>query len=326
MRGDGGGGAPELPVIHAGGDATDGNAAPSAVSSGSLGAWILAIRPRTLSAAVAPVVLGVALAASAGVFRFAPAFAALVGALLIQVATNLANDYFDFVKGTDTEARVGPIRVVQAGLLSPQAVWRATLATLALATAVGGYLVWVGGLPILVIGLFSILCAVAYTGGPFPLAYRGLGDLFAFVFFGPVAVAGTVWVQGQVFSPEFVWAGSGVGALVTAILVVNNLRDRDTDAVAGKRTTAVRFGVRRTRAFYLALLGWSAVVPLVGIAVWGWSPWVLAALGALFRAVAPARAVLTFTDPRELLPALGGTARVVAVWSGLLALGILLGI
>lgn len=265
------------------------------------------------------------MAGSWGVFRFGPALAALAGALLIQIATNLANDYFDFLKGGDTEARVGPTRVVQAGLLSPEAVWRATVATLITALAVGVYLVWEGGWPIAVIGVASLVCAVAYTGGPFPLAYRGLGDLFAFVFFGPVAVAGTVWVQGRVLDPAFVWAGAGVGALITAILVVNNLRDRETDAEAGKRTTAVRFGVRGTRAFYVALLLLAAAVPVAGVVLLEWTPWTLLALGGLGLVLRPLEAVLTFADPRELLPALGGTARVVTAYAGLLAAGFVLG-
>jgi 1,4-dihydroxy-2-naphthoate octaprenyltransferase len=298
---------------------------PIAPRPGSAGAWLLAIRPRTLPAAVAPVVLGTALAGVAGVFSLFPALAALAGALLIQIATNLANDYFDFVKGTDTEDRIGPVRVVQAGLISPAAVWRATILVLGMAVVVGTYLVWVGGMPILVIGLLSLMFAVAYTGGPFPLAYHGLGDLFAFVFFGPVAVAGTVWVQGRIFEPEFVVAGAGVGALVTAILVVNNLRDRDTDLVAGKRTTAVRFGVPATRGFYAALLLGAALVPVVGVVAFGWSSWTLVSLLAFVRGWAPMRAVFTFEDPRELLPALGGTARLVTLWSGLLALGFLVG-
>ncbi|TVP42545.1 MAG: 1,4-dihydroxy-2-naphthoate polyprenyltransferase [Gemmatimonadales bacterium] len=292
---------------------------------GGAGAWLQAIRPRTLPAAIAPVVVGAAMAGRWEVFSLGPAAAALVCALLIQVATNLANDYFDFLKGGDTEHRVGPTRVVQAGLLSPTAVWRATVLVLVAATGVGIYLVWMGGWPILVVGLLALVCAVAYTGGPFPLAYHGLGDVFAFVFFGPVAVAGTVWVQGRFFHPEFLLAGAGVGALVTAILVVNNLRDRTTDAQAGKRTTAVRFGLRGTRAFYLALLLVAAAVPPLGMAIWGWDPWTLLALLGLGLALRPIEAVFSFHDPRELLPALGGTARVVTWYAGLLAAGFVLG-
>src|SRR6185503_15872793 len=157
-----------------------------------------------------------------------PALAALAGALLIQIATNLANDYFDFVKGADTSARVGPVRVTQAGLLSPDAVKRGMIVALVAALLVGIYLVSVGGWPIVVIGLASLACAVGYTAGPFPLAYLGLGDLFVFVFFGLVAVSGTYYVQALDFSAESFLAGAAVGALSTAILVVNNLRDRTT--------------------------------------------------------------------------------------------------
>ena len=293
---------------------------------GSLRAWLLALRLPTLPAAMAPVVVGAALAASLGVFALLPALAALVGALLIQVATNLANDAIDARKGADTEARVGPVRVVQAGLLSATAVWRATWGVMLLALAVGVYLVSVGGWPILVVGLLSLFLAVGYTGGPFPLAYLGLGDVFAFLFFGPVAVAGTVWVQAQFFSVDALWAGVGVGALVTAILVVNNLRDRDTDQVAGKRTTAVRFGVSWSRNFYRALFFLAALAPVLGILVLGWSLWTLLAWAGLLRGRDALTRVQGFEDPRDLLPALGGTARALTGYAALLALGFLAGV
>jgi 1,4-dihydroxy-2-naphthoate polyprenyltransferase len=270
-------------------------------------------------------VVGTALAGARGLFAPLPAVAALAGALLIQIATNLANDYFDFVKGGDTDERLGPVRVVQAGLLAPGTVLRGAFVVLALATLVGAYLVWVGGVPILVIGLLSLLFAVAYTGGPFPLAYRGLGDLFAFVFFGPVAVAGTIWVQGRAFEPGFLVAGAGVGALVTAILVVNNLRDRETDARAGKRTLAVRLGVRGTRAEYVGLVAAALLAPLAGVAFFGWTPWTLLAAGALMPLRHPLVLVLGFDDPRELNPALGGTARGLTWYAGLVAMGFVLG-
>jgi len=289
------------------------------------GIWLLAIRPRTLPAAVAPVVLGTGIAAARGLADLWPALATLVAALLIQIATNLANDLFDHLKGGDTDARLGPIRVVQAGLLEPREVWRATLLTLTLALGIGVYLVAVGGLPILVIGVLSLVCAVAYTGGPYPLAYHGLGDLFAFVFFGWVAVAGTYWIQVGAFHLELLLAGTGVGALITAILVVNNLRDRETDALAGKRTLAVRIGRRGTQVEYLVLLLLAAAVPLVGVLGFGWTEWsLLAWLSAgLFRF--PLTRVLSFEDPRELNPALGATARGVAWYSGLLAAGFMVG-
>jgi 1,4-dihydroxy-2-naphthoate polyprenyltransferase len=292
---------------------------------GSLRAWLLALRLPTLPAAMAPVVVGASVAGALGVFRLLPALAALVGALLIQVATNLANDAIDAKKGADSEARVGPVRVVQAGLLSATAVWRATWAVMTMALAVGVYLVAVGGWPILVVGLLSLFLAIGYTGGPFPLAYLGLGDVFAFLFFGPIAVAGTVWVQARFLSVDALWAGVGVGALVTAILVVNNLRDRDTDLVAGKRTTAVRFGVHWAQRFYRALYFLAILVPALGVLVLEWSLWTLVAGFGLLRGRAALARVQRFQDPRELLPALGGTARALTGYAALLALGFLAG-
>ena len=288
-------------------------------------AWILAARPKTLPAAAAPVLVGVALAWKAGGFRPLPAAAALVGALLIQVATNLANDYFDFVKGADTHDRVGPTRVTQAGLIAPEAVRAGMILTLAAALAVGVYLVWVGGMPIVWIGLASLVCAVAYTGGPFPLAYHGLGDLFVFVFFGLVAVTGTVYVQTLAFSLEALWAGAGVGAVSTTLLVVNNLRDIGTDARAGKRTLAVRLGVTGTRVEYTALWAFAVAVPVVGIGLFGWPSTALLGVLGLVAAGEGVRRVWTFQDPRELLPALPATARGLLVYALGLSVGLILG-
>lgn len=288
-------------------------------------AWLLAARPKTLTAALAPVVAGTGLAAYHGVASFWPAFAALVGAGLIQIGTNFANDYYDFVRGTDTEERVGPLRVTQAGILRPEQVRGGMLAVLGTAMLVGVYLAWIGGWPIVAIGIASVVCAVAYTGGPFPLAYHGLGDVFVFVFFGLVAVGGTYWVQGLAWPPDALLAGAGLGALSTAILVVNNLRDRPTDARAGKRTLAVRMGVGPSRAQYVLLLAVAAAVPPVGIAALGWPTRVLVAWVALGAAARPLRTVLTFRAPEELLPTLGETARVVALYGMLLAVGFALG-
>lgn len=299
--------------------------APPSPSTSRLGAWLLAIRPRTLPAAVAPVVVGTALAGAHGVAAPLPALAALLGALLIQVATNLANDYFDHVKGADTEERLGPVRVTQAGLIPPRSVLMGTGLTLAAAFLVGIYLVAVGGWPIVVIGLVALVCAVIYTGGPFPLAYHGLGDLFVFIFFGPVAVGGTYWVQAGVWSPEILTAGAAMGVLITAILVVNNLRDREGDARVGKRTLAVRLGERGSRAQYLGLLGVAALAAPLGIFLHGWSAWTLLSLLAFRFALPPLEAVFTYADPRELNPALGGTARLVTWYGGLLAVGLILG-
>ncbi|MCK5650887.1 MAG: 1,4-dihydroxy-2-naphthoate polyprenyltransferase, partial [Gemmatimonadetes bacterium] len=256
-------------------------------------AWVLAARPRTLIAAVAPVLVGTGIALGHEVFRPLPAIAALLGALLIQIGTNLANDYYDYRRGGDTAERIGPIRVTQAGLIPPEQVRLGTYVTLGMALLVGVYLVWVGGWPILLIGILSLACAVGYTGGPYPLAYHGLGDLFVFVFFGLIAVGGTYYVQALEFRVELLLAGAAMGALNTAILVVNNLRDRATDARAGKRTLAVRWGAAFARWEYGALLVLAFAVPSVafsaGLVGPGWlaclvaTPWAIRRLRCVAR-------------------------------------------
>ena len=288
-------------------------------------AWILAARPKTLTAALAPVVTGTGLAAFHGVFAPLPALAALIGAVFIQIGTNFANDYYDFVRGGDTDARVGPIRVTQAGILPPATVKRGLYAVLGAALFVGVYLVWVAGWPIVWIGLSSVACAVLYTGGPFPLAYHGLGDVFVFVFFGLVAVSGTFFVQGLYWPPDVWIAGAALGTLNTAILVVNNLRDVDTDTLAGKRTLAVRLGATGTKIQYVLMLLVAVVVPVIGWRVYEWPLATLAALLVAPLAVAPLKKVLGFADPRELLPALGETARIVAIYGVLLGAGLAFG-
>lgn len=288
-------------------------------------AWLLAVRPKTLTAAVAPVLAGTGLAAHHDSLAVVPAAAALIGAVLIQIGTNLANDYYDFVRGGDTAERVGPVRVTQAGILPPETVKRGMITALGAAMLVGVYLVWVAGWPVVWIGLASVACAVLYTGGPFPLAYHGLGDAFVFVFFGLVAVGGTYYVQALGWPPDALLAGVGLGALNTAILVVNNLRDIETDARAGKRTLAVRLGPTGTKIEYVVALLVAAAVPVTGVVLLGWPAPSLAALGALVFGAGPLKTVLGFADPRELIPALGGTARVVALYGALLALGLGLG-
>lgn len=225
------------------------NIHPSAASP-----WLLAARPRTLTAGVVPVLVGSALASRAGCFNPPVMIATLAAAILIQIGTNLANDYYDFVGGADTEARLGPVRVTQAGLIAPGTVRNAALGALALAAIVGCYLVAVGGWPILAVGVISLLAALGYSAGPYPLAHRGLGDLFVFAFFGVVAVNGTVFLQCGRLWPLAVASSIPVACLATAILVVNNLRDANTDRVAGKRTLAVRLGSGFARAEYVALV------------------------------------------------------------------------
>jgi len=283
--------------------------------------WLLAARPRTLTAAAAPVFLGTGLAMGRGGFRFGPALAALLGALLIQVGTNLANDYYDHLRGGDTEDRIGPLRVTQAGLLPPKLVRNGAFLVLGLALVLGLYLVWEGGVPIVLIGLASLVCAIAYTGGPFPLAYHGLGDLFVFLFFGLVAVGGTYWVQALAFGPEVLLAGTGMGAMATAILVLNNLRDLETDARVGKRTLAVRIGRLGTKLEFLTLLAVGLLVPLLGMVWAGWTPWTLMTLLTALLLIEPVFTVVRFSpggDPRSLIPPLGRTAQAVGLYGLLL--------
>lgn len=220
----------------------------------SIANWILASRPKTLVAAVAPVLIGSALAFDDGRFHIWSALAALLAAVLIQMGTNFANDYFDFRKGADTSQRRGPVRAVQSGLILASAMKRATVYAFAAAFLIGIYLVYRGGWPIVIIGLCSILFGVLYTGGPKPIGYLGLGELFVLIFFGPVAVWGTYYVQGQVSSMLAVVAGLSTGLFSTAILVVNNLRDIETDTIARKNTLAVRFGAGFAKMEYLVLV------------------------------------------------------------------------
>ncbi|MDX2087229.1 MAG: 1,4-dihydroxy-2-naphthoate polyprenyltransferase [Kofleriaceae bacterium] len=228
-----------------------------------IGTWIAAARLRTLPAAIVPVVVGTAVARACGHIAWGPALAALAGAIAIQTGTNFANDVFDAEKGADGPDRVGPLRVVSTGLVSTSAMKRAMVLAFAIAAAIGLYLVSVAGWPILAIGIASILSGIAYTGGPWPLGYHGLGDVFVLVFFGFVAVCATTYVQLDRVPALAVWASVPVGALATAILVVNNVRDRLGDARVGKRTLAVRFGRRAALVEYMVLLALAFVVPLV---------------------------------------------------------------
>ncbi|MEZ4417606.1 MAG: 1,4-dihydroxy-2-naphthoate polyprenyltransferase [Gemmatimonadota bacterium] len=286
----------------------------------SLGLWIQASRPKTLTAALAPVWIGIGYALWQGQFRPLPALAALVGAILIQIGTNLANDYYDHERGGDTSARVGPQRVTQAGLIPPAAVRRAAFLTFGAALLVGIYLVGVGGLPILVIGVLSLLSGWAYTGGPFPLAYNGLGDLFVLIFFGPVAVGGTYWVQALEWRGDLLLAGLAVGALSTAILAANNLRDLATDRTAGKRTLPVLLGRSAGRAEYLVMVGAGVLALPIGVWLYGWPRWVLVGLAVVAALARPLRLVLLEEDARALLPALPLTARATGLFGILVGL------
>jgi 1,4-dihydroxy-2-naphthoate octaprenyltransferase len=282
--------------------------------------WLLACRPATLTVAVVPVLVGVALALRAGSMRPLAALAALLGAVLIQVGTNLANDVFDHLKGADTAERLGPLRVTQAGLLAPREVFFGMALAFALATLLGVYLAWVGGWVVVAVGLASMASGVAYTGGPYPLGYHGLGDAFVFVFFGPVAVCGTMWVAHGAVPMAALLASVPVGALAAAVLVVNNTRDHETDTRAGKRTLVVRLGRRFGVREYAGLLAVAYAVPalflLRGAAPWVLLPW-LTAPWALSLARAVGRA-----EGRALNPLLGATARLLLAYGALFAAGL----
>ena len=285
--------------------------------------WISAARPRTLPAAVAPVVVGTALAWRDGALVPAAAALCLAFSLLVQVGTNFANDYYDFVHGADTAARVGPRRAVAAGLVAPAAMRTAMGGTFAAAFACGlGLLPW-GGPWLLAVGVASIFCGIAYTGGPWPLGYHGLGDLFVFLFFGLVAVGATYFVQAGRVSADALVAAVPIGLLTANILVVNNYRDAATDAVAGKRTLVVRFGRRTARWQHGASLAVALATPLWFYAG-GSRAWVLLPLGLAPLAARHVRRLRTATAPTELIALLGDTGKFLALYAVLLAAGLVL--
>jgi 1,4-dihydroxy-2-naphthoate octaprenyltransferase len=284
--------------------------------------WLLAARPRTLPAAIAPVLVGTALAGSEDTFRALPFVAALLGSVFIQIGTNLSNDYSDARRGADTEDRLGPVRVTAGGLMPPRRVLVGTYVAFGVAVAAGLYLAAVSGWQLLVVGAASILAGVLYTGGPRPYGYEGLGELFVFLFFGVVAVAGSYFVQTEKLRWEAVALGVPVGLLAAAILVVNNVRDIDTDRRAGKRTLAVKLGRDRARALFVAMVVLAFVIPVALVPAL--SPWLLLVLAALPLAPPLIRTVTTHTDGPALNSALAATGRVLAVFSLLLAGGVLL--
>ncbi|NJM05572.1 1,4-dihydroxy-2-naphthoate polyprenyltransferase [Candidatus Gracilibacteria bacterium] len=284
--------------------------------------WLMAIRVPTLPAAVVPVLVGSALAVRVGAFDVIVFCITLLASLLIQIGTNLANDYFDNEKGADTDERLGPTRVTQSGLIPPATVRGAMLLSFGLAALCGVYLIVVGGWPILVIGVLAIICGIAYTGGPFPLGYHGLGDFFTFVFFGLVAVLGTYFLYSGTLSTAAWLAALPVAMLVTAIIVVNNLRDAPTDTKAGKRTLAVIFGERFARVeYWLLVLGAYALLPVLWLNGSA-SAWVLLPLLSLLLALPLLRLIAT-ANGRALNAGLKGTGRLHMVFGVLLAVGLL---
>jgi len=293
------------------------------MSPNRLQVWFLAARPKTLWAAVAPVIVGVAMAAADGAFVFLTALAALLGAVLIQIGTNLANDYADFKTGADAEDRLGPMRVTQAGLVSPAQMKRAIGITFGLAVLDGLYLVAVAGWPVVVIGVLSIAFGLMYTGGPFPLGYHGLGEIFVFVFFGLVAVAGTYYVQALRLTLPVVLAGVAPGLFSVAILAVNNLRDIESDRRSGKRTLAVRYGRVFARAEYVLAVGVASLMPIT-LMMHRPKPIALAATICLALAARPILHVCRSTDGPTLNGVLAATGLNLLAYSLLFALGWLL--
>ncbi len=290
------------------------------MSSVSLSVWLLAARPKTLPAAVAPVLIGTVMAYVDGGFHLWSALSALCGALLIQIGTNYANDYADYVKGTDTAERVGPVRITQAGLVSPAAVRNAATLIFGLALLIGVYLVYRGGWPVVVIGLSSIMFGALYTSGPSPLAYNGSADLFVLIFFGPVAVGGTYYVQTLAITESVLIAGLAPGLFSVAILTVNNLRDIDNDRAAGKRTLAVRFGKSFAFGEYVLAIGAACLVPVYLFAFGGGPVTVLAAVAVLPVAL-PNVSDMRLQTGSALNNTLAATGRLLLLYSTLFSLG-----
>ncbi len=287
--------------------------------------WVLAARPKTLPAAASPVLVGSALAFEVGGFALGPALAALFGALFLQVGSNLANDVYDFEQGVDTASRLGPVRVTQAGLLTVEDVKHGMWLAFYLAAVIGAYLTAIAGWPVVVIGLASVVAAIAYTGGPFPLGYRGLGDLFVLLFFGFVAVCGTVWVLVGTILPAAWPAGLMVGCLASAILVVNNVRDHETDRIAGKRTLPVMFGRTFGVIEYAVLL----IVAFASAYAMVWFRYVSA--WALISYLTLPIAIVLFLHVRKyrgpvLNHTLAQTAKLLFLFSALFSMGVVVGV
>jgi len=286
-----------------------------------LNVWFLAARPKTLWASCTPVVIGGAMAYADYGWHTPSVLAALLGAILIQIGTNFANDYFDFAKGTDTPDRVGPTRATQAGLVSPAAMKRATGLIFLLALLPGAYIVYRGGWPFVVIGALSILFGVLYTGGPYPLGYLGLGDILVLIFFGPVAVQGTYYLQTFEVHRSVLAAGLAPGLFSVAILTVNNLRDIVGDRLAGKKTLAVRFGPTFAKFEYLI----SILVAAVGVPAYlclhtGRHYYVLASISVALLAVPSITTVFTKDGP-ALNSVLASTGKLLLIYSILFSIG-----
>ncbi len=299
--------------------------AATASSTSSLRIWLMAARIRTLPAAIAPVLVGTSLAIAGGIFRVGPFIAALLGSILIQIGTNLANDYSDARRGADADDRVGPVRVTAGGLVPPRQVLLATYITFGLAVVCGLYLVATAGIELLIVGIASIAAGVLYTGGPKPYGYEGLGEIFVFLFFGIAAVTGSTFAQIEAWPTEAFLLAVPVGLLAAAILVVNNVRDMDSDRRAGKRTLAVKLGRERARLLYGAMVyGAYLVAPLPWL-LGPLSPWLMLSWLTLPPAVKLVRTVREHADGPTLNEALAQTGLLQLAFCLLLSAGILVG-
>ncbi len=291
--------------------------------SSKLDYWIMASRPKTLLAAFVPVIVGSSIAYHDGKFQPLAALVALICALLIQTGTNFVNDLYDHLKGTDTEERVGPQRVLASGLISPAEMKRAIVITFGITFLLGLYLVYISTYITLIIGIVSILAGIAYTAGPYPLAYNGLGDVFVFIFFGLVGTIGTYYVQALDVTPLAVWASIPVGALITNVLVVNNYRDIDQDSKAGKNTLAVKYGKKFTRIQYVVFTVVSYLILFVVYFTYKKSIFVFLPVLSLPLAIKLVKMIYTFKD-QQLNKTLELTAKLSAIYGLLFAAGILL--
>ncbi len=286
-------------------------------------AWILASRPKTLLAALVPVILGTSIAIYTGKENFFAAFVALICSVLIQIGTNFVNDLYDFLSGADREDRKGPVRVLASGLITPTEMKTAIILVFGLTFLLGLYLVYISSYITLLIGLLSIFAGIAYTAGPYPLAYNGLGDVFVFLFFGVVGTVGTYYVQAVEVTPLVFWASIPVGALITNILVVNNYRDIDEDRAVGKNTLSVKMGRRFTRYQYLAFMVLSYLILFVVYFTFKKSIYIFLPFLTIPMAVKLIKMIFTFTG-KELNKTLELTAKLSAIYGLLFAIGILL--
>ncbi len=294
------------------------------MNTSNLKIWVEAARPKTLAAAFVPVLIGATIAYQDELINWMATTVALLCAFLIQIGTNFANDYFDFVKGADTDERIGFERATAKGLISPKTMLNATIICMALAFIFGLYLVWIGGTVVLIIGLFSLLFGVLYTGGPFPLGYNGLGDLFVFIFFGIVAVMTTYYVNALAWSMDTFWASLAVGALCTNILVVNNLRDVEQDKIAGKKTLGVLFGETMLKVEYTFMLILAFAIPAHFYFQLDYEVWIFFPFLILPVALLHTKTIWTETEKRNLNQQLEKTAKFMTIFGLLFSIGIIL--